>query len=183
MKTLIFYLVLMLLTGITNAQEITELKEARVNFAPFSSEVVRSGDNFTFKVSETFAGEFEEDPLLFLHKNFKVNNLLSEIRENNFKYIYVTLISSKGNLEADFNNKGELVRTSSRFKNVVLPRNLIHELYRDHKGWAMVKNVHITRGREGMVDEEIYKIKLKNGKERKNIILEAPMRNREVAGN
>lgn len=182
MKTLIFYLVLMLLAGIANAQEITELKEARVEFAPFPSEVVKSGDNFLYKVNENFAGEFEKDPLAFMNAHFNIKSLISEMKEGGYTSYFVTFKSQKGTLEADFNQKGELVRSTSKFKNILLPAELRHQIYRDHKGWEMVKNLHVSRGSQGVVNRDYYKIKLENGKERKSIKIDAP-RSLGVAAN
>ncbi len=174
MKTLVFYLVLMLLGGIANAQEITELKETKLEFAPFSSEVKRSGNNFTFKVREKYVGEFEKDPLLFLDNNFNVKQLLHEVKDEGIQIYGVTLNSSRGSLEAEFSSNGELVKSTSKFKNILLPGELRHQLYRDHKGWTMVKNVHVTRGKMGVAQKEFYRIKLENGKQRKNVTFEAP---------
>lgn len=183
MKTLIFYLVLVLMGGVVKAQEITELKETKVGFAPFSSEMTRSGNNFTFNVKENYVGEFQQDPVLFLENNLNVEKLLSEIEGKGIHSYNVTLTSSRGILQADFNAEGKLVKTSSRFKNILLPKELRHQLYRDHKGWAMVKNVHIARGSMGEINKEFYRVKLQNGKQRKNVTLEAPLRAIAVAGN
>lgn len=181
MKTLIFSLVLMLFAGLTKAQEITELKEARV-VAPLSSEVNRTGNEFSYKVKETSVKEFEKDPLLFMNSHFNVKDLISQDDGEGESY-FVTFKSSKGNLQAKFNSEGDLVRSKSTFKNIVLPRELIHQLYKDHKGWAMVKNVHVTKGNDGIVNRDFYKIRLENGRAHKNVIFEAPMRGLEVAGN
>lgn len=185
MKKLIFYFVLTLFAGMTYAQEITELGEARVGFAPLSSDVSVDGENFSYTVNESYAGEFEKDPLLFMTNNFDVRNFIAEVKGKNTEPFLVTFRSSRGSLMADFNSDGEVVKSYARFKNVLLPKNLRHQLYRDHQGWKMVKNLHLTLGRDGMVNQEIYKIKLAkiNGKERKTVIMEAPLKGWEVAGN
>lgn len=183
MKTLIFYLVLMLCAGFTNAQEITELKEARVGFAPLTAEVTRSGDDFSYKVTETYAGEFEKDPLLFMENHFDIKNFIAEVKGKDYHTYVVTFRSSKGNLQTNFNRNGELVRSNSKFKNTVLPRNLRHQLYNDHKGWEMIGNIHITNGKNGVVDQNIFKVRLKNGKARKNVIFDTSMSGIAIVGN
>ncbi len=182
MKTLIFSLVLMLIGSMVQAQDITELKETRVGFAPFSSDMTRNGDDFTFKVRENYVGEFEKDPLLFLDSHLDMKKFIAIVDKKDLQSYNVTLTSSRGNLDADFNKKGELIKSTSRFKNILLPEELRHQLYRDHKGWAMVKNVHITRGSRGEIEKEIYRIKLENGKQRKKVTFEAPAKDTEVAG-
>lgn len=183
MKTLIFYLVLVLFATVANAQEITELKEAEVNFSPVSSEVIRSGNNFSFFVKENYVGEFESDPLLFVQTHFNIKDIISKIEGQRSQIYFVTFKSKRGSVSADFNSEGELVKSASRFKNIALPPELRHQLYEDHKGWVMVKNIHITRGKDGVVNQDIYKVKLVNGKERKNIVFEAPVRSVALAAN
>lgn len=183
MKTLVFYLVLTLFAGVSTAQEITELKEARVGFAPYSSEVKRSGNNFSFKVSESHVGEFEKDPLLFMNNNFNIKNFIAEVRDENYRNYTVTFRSSRGRFYADFNSKGELLRSVSKFDDVKLPRELRHQLYREHKGWAMTGNSHLSKSRKGGIDQNFYKIKLVNGKDRKNIVYHAPAKTSQVASN
>ncbi|MHA6281071.1 hypothetical protein ACXYMT_12900 [Salinimicrobium sp. CAU 1759] len=180
MKTLIFYLVL-LVFGTGHAQQITELKEAKVGFAPLSSEVKKSGNSFSFNVKESYAGEFEKDPLAFMDAYFDIENFINALSHEDYDSYEVSFVSRKGILKADFNAEGDLVRSSSRFKNIVLPEKLRSQLYRDHKGWAMTKNVHITRGNAGILNKSYYKIKLENGKDRKRITLEAPLGGTEVA--
>lgn len=183
MKTLVFYLVLTLFAGISNAQEITELKEARVGFAPYTSKVKRSGNNFSFKVSEIQVGEFEKDPMLFMNNNFNIKNFIAEVKAENYRNYTVTFKSSRGRFYADFNSKGELLRSVSKFDNVKLPGELRHQLYREHKGWVMTGNSHLTRSRDGGIDQNFYKIRLVNGKERKNIVYQAPVKTSQVASN
>lgn len=180
MKTLIFYLVL-LVFGTGHAQEFTELKEAKVGFAPLSSEVKQSGNKFSFNVKESYSGEFEKDPLGFMEAYFDIENFIDAVSHDNYDSYEVSFVSRKGILKADFNSEGELVRSSSRFKNILLPEKLRSQLYRDHKGWAMTKNVHVTRGNGGILSKNYYKIKLENGKDRRRITLEAPLGGTEVA--
>lgn len=182
MKTVIFYLVLMVL-GTGHAQEITELKEAKVGFAPLSSEVKRDGNSFSFYVKESAVGEFEKDPLTFMESNFNIENLIKAVAHENFKNFNVQFKSSKGFLKANFNQDGDLVKSISKFENIILPENLMHDLYRDHKGWEMTKNVHVTISKNGMVQKDYFKVKLENGKETKKINLEGRMEGTEVASN
>lgn len=180
MKTLVFYLVLLVI-GTSQAQEVTELKEAKVGFAP--SNLERSGDSYSFSVSEAHAGEFEKDPLGFMEANFNIDEFIAQVEDEKYDSYEVNFISKRGYLRADFNKEGDLVRSNSRFKNIILPEKLRSQLYRDHQGWEMTKNIRITTGKNGLVNRDYYKIKLENGKDRKKIILEAPFEGSEIAGN
>lgn len=162
MKTLFIYFALVFWAGAIQAQEITELKEAKVGFAPLSSDVQRDGDSYTFHVNESYMGEFERDPLAFLESYFDIDNFIEEVKDEGYDAYEVSLVSGNGYLKADYDKDGNLKETSEKFKDVVLPQALRETLYRDHKGWEMVKNVHITTGRDGLVDRDFYRIKLKN---------------------
>lgn len=162
MKTLFIYLALVFWAGAIQAQEITELKEAKVGFAPLSSDIQRDGDSFTYKVHETYMGEFERDPLAFLVNYFDIDNFIEQVKQEDYDSYIVNLLSGNGHLTANYDKSGNLTKTSEKFEDVILPPALRETLYRDHEGWEMVKNVHITTGRNGLVDRDFYRIKLKN---------------------
>lgn len=184
MKTLFIYLVLVIWAGVCHAQEVTELKEAKVGFAPLASEVVRDGNNFTFNIKESYAGEFESNPLAFIETYFDINNFITEVRGEEYEGFQVTFKNKKGQFQAEFDKNGNLGSTSERFKNITLPANLREQLYRDHKGWVMLKNVRIARGQNGLVDKQLYRIKLKKGDQRKTLKIDGISAERsEVASN
>lgn len=183
MKTLMINLVVILMAAFTNAQEITELKEAKVGFSPLFSDVERDGDNFSLKVNEAYVMEFEKDPVLFMQNYFDIQEFMNQVKREKYDSYQVSFVSRKGKLKADFNGNGELVRSKSVFKNTLLPEELREKLYRENKGWAMTKNVHITRIGSGRLNQDFYKIRLKNGKEQKNIIFEAPVKASGIVSN
>lgn len=173
MKTIAIYFVLMFWATVTNAQEITVLNEARVDFEPISLEVTSDGDSYSFVISEKFRGEFENNPIRFTQKHFNIQNFISEVQHRNFDSYEVTFKSSRGSFWATFDEGGNLKKSSHRFKDVILPDELRHQLYRDYKGWKMVKNLHIAKGENGLVKKDFYKIELQNGKETKRIKIDA----------
>lgn len=184
MRTLFIYLVLVVWAGVSQAQEITELKEAKVGFAPLSSEVTKDGDSYYFNVSEAYQGEFENDAIGFMNSYFDIHNFIAEVENENYDSYQVSLVSGKGRLVADFDKHGNLGATSERFKNILLPADLREKIYKDHKGWKMVKNVRITHGKNGVVNKEIYRIRLESGKSRKLIKVDGLSAERsEVASN
>ena len=184
MKTLIIYLVLVIWAGVSQAQEITELKEAKVGFAPLSSEVIQDGNSYSFNVKENYTGEFEENPIAFMKAYFDIDNFIAEVKEEKYDGYQISFRSKKGHLRADFDKNGKLGATSERFKNILLPASLREQIYRDHKGWEMVKNIRVTRGENGLVNKEFYRIKLRNGDQRKTLKIDGMAAERnEVASN
>lgn len=169
MKTLFIFLAFFVGTAIANAQQVTELKEAKVGFSPMASEFTQNGNSFTFAVKELQKGDFEKDPVAFMNENIDMEKFLDLVKDKGYAHYQVKLKSTNGTLHASFNRNGVLGSTTERFENIALPRELMAQLLRDHQGWTMVKNVHITRGDNGRVAREFYKIKLENGKQSKNI--------------
>ena len=169
MKTLIFSLLLVFAASMGHAQQITELEEAKVGFAPLDVEVVESGDNFTYRVTESFTGEFVDDPIAFMKANFDIQNFMAAYEDRNYNSYHITFQSGKGFLKADFDKEGELVRTYQKFKDIVLPLDVRRELYNDNKGWNMTKNKYIASGRGELVEKEVYKIKVENGNKKRNL--------------
>ena len=169
MKTLIFNLVLLVWTGAVSGQGIVELNETKVSFAPYSSQVTNNGNEYFFSVNESYSGEFEKDPLAFLEKNFDVDLFMLELKDKGVDSYQVSLVTRKGALKVDFDKEGNVVKTYQRFRNVKLPNDLSHEIYRDYKGWTIVKNLYVAKGKNGSIDKEFYRLRLENGNKTQNI--------------
>lgn len=174
MKTLIFSIVLVLCAGFSQAQ-IIELEEARLSYNPVALDAANS---FKVTVNENYIGEFEKDPLAFMKNNFDIQEFISQVESEDYDYYLVSFRSRKGELRAEFDKVGNLLNTNQRFENILLPNDICHQLYRDHKGWEMVKNIHIGRSRNGVVNKDLYRITMMNGKQKKNLKIDAQKDNR-----
>lgn len=168
MRTLILLLLLVGWIGTSQAQQITELEEAKV-IAPNTVEISSDLDNYTFIIKENYVGEFIKNPIEFMNENFDINAFIATINNDDYDEYIVTFKSAKGYLEANFDDDGTLLKTSQRFKDIVLPLNVRRELYRNHKGWTMVQNKYLASGKGERIDREVYKIKIKNGNQSQNI--------------
>ena len=169
MKTLIFSIALVLCAGFSQAQ-IIELDEARVSFSPVS---LIDENSFSVTVRENYAGEFEKDPLAFMKNNFDIREFISQLQGEDYESYLVSFRSRKGELRAEFDKVGNLLATNLRFENIALPLDICHLLYREHKGWTMVKNVHIARSKKDVVNKDLYRITMRTGKEKKNLKIDA----------
>ena len=169
MKTLFICLALFVGSTIAKGQEVIELKEAKIGFSPVASELQQDGNTFTFAVKELQRGDFEKDPIAFMNENVDMEKFIELVKDKKYAQYQLRLSSSKGTLQAEFDRNGRLSSTTERFENTAIPIPLMAQLLRDHHGWKMVENVHITKGEKGRVAKEFYKIKLKNGKQSKKI--------------
>lgn len=181
MKTLIIVLLLSFTVAVGNAQEVIKLKEARVVSSPEFSKI--SGNNFSINVVESYEGEFETDPLTFMDTHLDINMFIDAVKDQKYDSFNVTFKSTKGDLKARFDNKGKLTQTSFKLKNVLIPSNLRTQLYRDHKGWDMVENMHVSKGKNGVVTKDYYHIKMERGNETRKFRIDvANPQDIEVAG-
>ncbi|HSP12739.1 MAG TPA: hypothetical protein VLO29_09450, partial [Salegentibacter sp.] len=171
MKNLIFYLLLVCFMATAQSQEITELGEARVYMNPVSEKLAGDVDEYTFSVKEEYTGEFMQNPIGFMKNNFNVLTLIDQLDKDYDSYL-VSFRTSKGSLDAEFDDEGELKRHNQSFKDVRLSRKIMADLYRDHKGWAAVGNKYIARGIGDQINTAFYKVKLVNGNRSQTIKIE-----------
>lgn len=177
MKTLVIYLTVVLWAGVLNAQEVIQLNEARVSFHPINAEVTHSDNSFSYAVKPNYARQFENNPLQFMKENFNIKNYISQVAaDNNYDSYQVSFKSRRGQLIADFDRSGTLLKTSQRFEDVILPQELRKQLANEYKGWSVIKTIHKARGNGIENNVDFYKIKLANGKEKKMIKIDAGSR-------
>lgn len=168
MKTLVIILILAFSASISHAQQVIELNEAKVGFNPLSG-IDGPVKQISVKISESVPGEFEKDPIAFVKSNFDISPYLAQTPNEQFYSYQVTFKTRKGHLMADFDDKGNLVKTSQKFENIVLPLDLSKQLYRDHKGWEMVKNKVVAHGKKDKIDKAVYRVTMQNGKQKRNL--------------
>ncbi|QYA27059.1 hypothetical protein G3I01_16675 [Gramella sp. MT6] len=183
MKTLIFSLLLIAVTTFSQAQEITQLEEAKVGFAPLDTKISRDGDRFTYKVGEAYAGEFSKDAIAFMKANFDIQNFIAEFNGQDYDSYVVTFTSPKGFLTADYDEVGNLVKTYQKFNDIALPLDVRREVYMANKGWTMTKNKYVASGRGDLIEKEMYKIKLENGNQKRTMKLDPRASGSSVASN
>lgn len=168
--------------GVSTGQ-ITELGEARIGFDEILPEITVKGNTYRMAVSEKFAGEFEQDPVAYLQKNCNIGAFIDLVQDDTTVEYMVELNSSKGRMQAKYCRKGNLKKMNCKLKNVLLPEDLREEVYRRYKGWTMIENVHVVKGKDGAVKEEFFRIKLENNGQTQDLKIK---RNRaekvEIAG-
>lgn len=158
----LFYLMLVVLSTTTQAQEITELKEAII-IAPNARQVLNGESDLTFTISENYYGEFSKDPIAFMKANFNIREFIDFTSDMKYDAYLVTFKSEKGRLEVDFDKNGRLKRNRQSFNDVVLPIQIQQEIHRNHPDWNMETNKFYSKGKGESTDKIVYRIKLNNG--------------------
>ena len=166
----------------TGQAQVIHLEETEVKFAP--AVLVKGESTMEIKISESFANQFASDPLRFVKENFDMKCYIKGDKEKDHDIYYVSFNNSKGSLQAVYNKKGNLMSTSQHFKNVLIPMAMRKDLLTNHKGWNMISNSYSAFGKKELLDKEVYKITLTNGKKNKNIKIKNDLKQlRQVASN
>lgn len=176
MKTIVISLFMVLWMSTIQAQTVMQLDAATVTYkAPKlqlhtkAPKVVTTSNltNLDFEIKEDYENHFMKNPIKFLQENFDVNSL--NLKDGGLGNIEVSFLSRKGYLKATFDNKGELVKTSQRFRNIELPQKVWRDIYKENLGWTMASNIYKANGKGNRINNELYKVKLTQGKQKKYV--------------
>lgn len=167
MKTFIILMLLLMATTVGKAQGILQLEEANVVYAPVEAKITKVGDSYSYKVKEAYTGEFLENPIAFMKANFDIKSFMADTAEENYDSYLVNFSCSKGYLKAHYNDKGELIRTSQKFKDILLPHEIRQEVYRNNTGWTVTANKYVASGKHDMLDKQLYRVKLEKGSQKR----------------
>jgi len=169
MKTLVLFLLIVCGVFIGQAQVVTQLKETKVEFAPYIIMPTSDLDTYKVVVNEDYIGQFSSNAFKFVKENFDVNKLIKAINNPDFDSYLISFRSSKGFLDANYSKDGKLGASHQMFKDVLLPLEIRRELYTNYKGWTMVKNKYVASGNGEKLNKEIYRINLKKDNKTQNI--------------
>jgi len=169
MKTLIVFLLIVCGVFTGQAQVVTQLKETKIEFAPYTIIATSDLDTYNVVLNEKYTGQFSNNALKFVKENFNAKKLIQSINEPGYDSYLVSFKSSKGFLNANYSKDGKLGASHQMFKDVLLPLEIRRELYTNHKGWTMVKNKYVASGNGDKLNKEIYRINLKKDNKRQNI--------------
>ena len=159
---------LLLLGFISTGQSQILLKEAKVVAKP-SMKIDAVQNSLVVQIPEMVAGEFEKDPILFVRNNFDAAQLAYDNRDTKCDGYAVDFKSRKGHILARFDEKGEIVSTSQKFKNVVLPAEARFQINNRYKNCRLLSNVYIAHTKKWDMKKEFYKVKVKDGKKTRRL--------------
>ncbi|WP_026916159.1 hypothetical protein [Christiangramia portivictoriae] len=168
MKKFIIIIFAIMLSFGAQSQDIIQLDETRINFSPTADLIFEDYPNGMVKVKEKFAAQFQSNAIGFAKANFDVHRFIDEADIQSGDVV-VTLRSNKGYLEATYDEKGNLLKTSQVFKDIALPALVRNEIFGEYMGWTMTRNKYQARGLRDQLDEEKYIVVLRKGNDRQRL--------------
>ncbi len=182
MKKLIIFLWILGFGSVSYSQVI-QLQEAKVFYKPTAEVMYEEYNNGNLLVvlKERYAQQFQNNAVKFLIDNFDVQNFMNQNSNMNNDF-YVLIRSQRGFLKANYNKNGELLQTSQRFRDILLPREIWQSVYGSHQGWTMTKNIYSAKGKGSSIDSEKYLVTMKKGKKQEKLKLSPNKTRVSVAG-
>lgn len=141
--------------------QVIQLEEATVSYSPRAVVVSSEPGKLVLNISEEYKGQFASNPIKFVKESFDIVPYITSQKQKFDSYV-VDFKSNKGNLVADFDKKGNLVRTIQKFKNGKMPVALRKGILLDNAGWSITNYKYVASGKKDRIDKEAYKIKLVN---------------------
>lgn len=102
--------------------------------------------------------------------DFNIKDLDVYSDENDLYDVY--FIIPEGKILASYNEKGELLRTAERYKDIKLPTPVMEAIDTRFPNWTISKNIYLVNYRESGMAKKRYKVTLENGGKRIKIIVD-----------
>ena len=129
-------------------------ESARSN-ADYLSEVQSPSTPEAVSIYQNMASQFE------VTESFKFDG-----RNMPFVAIFKT---QKGSITVTYNYKGEVLESKERFKNVMLPKDIIVDVLKKNKGWKLSKTTYNVSYVKDQDTEKYYTMQLTKGRKKKNL--------------
>lgn len=163
MKTIFTMLALVFSMSTVQAQKAIDLDPVTV-ISP-AVQVNSNIGELSVEVKEDYTNQFANNPIGFVKEHFDLKHL----DLNDYQEVRVSFINKKGALNATYNSKGDIIRTTQRFKDIPLPPAVRNKVFGENAGWTMVRNSYTASGHSDRIDKEVYKIKLTQGNQTRRV--------------
>ncbi|MGB7784985.1 MAG: hypothetical protein WBL27_02690 [Salinimicrobium sp.] len=181
MKKLILFMLLLGFVSTGHSQIV--LKEARVDYKPSSLKLDPYTNSLTLKIKEEKVGEFRQDPLMFVKNKFDMNSYVDANRSGNFRDYQVWFQTRKGYLMANYDKDGNLVSSSQKFKDVLLPQETRNEIIAQYGNVHIFSSKYFATSTGWNIDKEYYRVKIKDANNKtQKLRLQVPEKRLTLAG-
>lgn len=166
MKTMMIFLLMVFTVSNLKAQkELKEMNQLDEAIVTYRHNVKVTGDlgDATLDVKEDYKGQFHDNPVKFCDETFDIVGLINSVDSDKYNRYEITFNNRKGYIRATYDDVGALLKTSQKFRNIILPHDIRQKLFRDYEGWTMTKNKYTARGEGNRISKAKYRIRMSKG--------------------
>ena len=116
------------------------------------------------QIPEKVMGEFQKDPVRFVRNNFDFPQLALDNKHSEYDSYDVNFRSTKGHFLARFDDKGEIISTFQKFRDVALPESARTQINQKYANSKFLSNVYVGKTKKWDIKKEFYRVRIKDGK-------------------
>ena len=109
--------------------------------------------------------------LQFKAATFDIKTL--DIYADEYDFYEVYFIIPQGKILATYDDKGNIIRTAEKYKDIDLPKPVLLSVLKRFPNWSITKDVYLVKFREGELAKKKFKLTLKNGDKHIKVKLDA----------
>lgn len=91
------------------------------------------------------------------------------IFDSEFEAYEVVFKQKSGKIIAIYDQEGNIVSSSEKFKNIRLPEEVRISIFRNHDGWELHSDAYLVSYYLGKDVKKLYKVQIRKGKLKKNL--------------
>lgn len=89
---------------------------------------------------------------------------------------FIEFQTDNGSMYTTYNKKGAITKCHEEYNDIALPKAVRDEIFRDHPGWILDDTRYSTLYKNNDISKRIYKVKLKNGQNKKVVTIDLDQR-------
>lgn len=110
------------------------------------------------------------DYVKFLEKEASVFDVRGFVELDSRKRTFIVMFkSAKGYIIADYDRNGKILKTSERYKNIALPKNLIIAVFKKYPESSLLKVAYSVEYDYQKAVKKTYKIQIMNNGKKRNL--------------
>ncbi len=82
--------------------------------------------------------------------------------------------NAHGQIDAFYDVSGKVISSFEKFRNILLPETIRDQVFHDNLDWEMISNQYSSSYSDENKIKRTYKIKLRNGDHKKDIVIKLP---------
>jgi hypothetical protein len=90
----------------------------------------------------------------------------SDFYEADYDNYFISFFIPDGKILAEYDKDGKIIRTTEKFKNIALPKDVATSVAKRFPGWTLSKNVYYVHYTEPYGGKKMYELTLENGDKR-----------------